>query len=91
MVIVLVTVLFATFALMAFMDKASTDLIVASRESTSRRLRVEAYSALETTLAVLQNFRTVSGPLRSPAEGLDGSAGLCGVDAGGGPHGRRAV
>jgi hypothetical protein len=69
MVIVLVTVLFATFALMAFMDKASTDLIVASRESTSRRLRVEAYSALETTLAVLQNFRTVSGPLRSPAEG----------------------
>lgn len=78
MVIVLVTVLFATFALMAFMDKASTDLIVASRENTNRQLRAEAYSALETTLAVLQNFRTVGGSLRSPAEGWTDPIGFAG-------------
>ncbi|MSU69505.1 MAG: hypothetical protein EXS39_01765 [Opitutaceae bacterium] len=69
LVIVLVTVLFAAFALMAFMDKASTDLIVESRDSTARRLRLEAYSALEVTLAVLENFREANGALRSVTEG----------------------
>lgn len=68
-VIVMVTLLFATFALIAFMEKASVDLLVEQRESVTRRLRIEAYSALETTLAVLEEFREVGQGLRSPAEG----------------------
>lgn len=69
LVIVLVTVLFASLAVVAFIDKAGDDLLVDSREVIARRLRREAYSALEVTLAVLAEFRQVNGGLRSPAEG----------------------
>jgi hypothetical protein len=69
LVIVMVTLLFATFALLAFLEKASVDLLVDQREAVTRRLRMEAYSALETTLAVLEDFREVGNGLRSPAEG----------------------
>ena len=57
MVIVLVTLLFTTIALVAFVEKASDDLLVEAREAASRRLRQEAYSALEVTLCVLEEFR----------------------------------
>ncbi len=69
LVIVMITLMFATFALVTFMEKASVDLLVEQREALSRRLRVEAYSALETTLGVLNEFREVGSGLRSPAEG----------------------
>ncbi len=70
LVVVLITLVFTAVMLLTFIDKASTDLIVESRVVEARRLRVEAYSALEVTLAVLDNFRTVGGgSLRSPAEG----------------------
>lgn len=67
--IVLVTLMFTTVALVAFVEKAGDDLLVEAREATSRRLRKEAYSALEVTLGVLEDFRLVNGGLRSPAEG----------------------
>jgi len=69
LVVVLVTLLFASVALTLFIEKASDDLLVESRVAAARRLRFEAYSALETTLAVLQDFQLVNGSLRSPAEG----------------------
>lgn len=69
LVVVMVTVLFATFALLAFQERAMTDLLVDQREVLARRLRMEAYSALEVTLAVLKEFSEVSKGLRSPAEG----------------------
>ncbi len=69
LVIVLVTLLFATTALLLFIERASTDLVVHVRYSDRIRLRQEAYSALETTLAVLIDFREVIGGLHSPAEG----------------------
>lgn len=65
----MITLLFATFALVTFMEKASVDLLVEQREAVSRRLRMEAYSALEMTLAVLNEFREASNGLHSPAEG----------------------
>jgi len=71
LVIVMVTLLFATFALLAFMEKASVDLLVEQREAVTRRLRGEAYSALEVTLGVLHVFSEVGGGLRSPSEGWD--------------------
>jgi general secretion pathway protein K len=67
--IVLITILFATSALTLFIEKASNDLLVDAREADADRLRIEAYSALETTLGVLEDFRSVIGQLHSPAEG----------------------
>ncbi len=69
LVIVLVTILFASVALFAFMEKASNDLLVEIRDADARRLRIEAFSAMETVLAVLEEFRRVNNGLRSPAEG----------------------
>lgn len=69
LLIVLVTLVFATSALLLFIEKASTDLLVPIREADANRLRVEAYSALETTLAVLEDFREVCEGLHGPAEG----------------------
>lgn len=69
LVIVMMTLLFATFALVAMMEKASNDLLVDQRDVLMRRLRKEAYSALEVTLAVLEEFREAGNGLRSPAEG----------------------
>jgi general secretion pathway protein K len=68
-VIVMMTLLFAAFALVTFMEKASVDLLVDQRDVLNRRLRMEAYSALEMTLGVLNEFREVGNGLRSPAEG----------------------
>lgn len=69
LLVVLVTLLFAAFALVVFMDKASNDLLVEQRYAEARRLRIEAYSALEVTLSVLEEFRQANNGLRSPAEG----------------------
>ena len=71
LVIVLVTLMFATAALLLFIDRASTDLLVESREADARRLQTEAYSALETTLAVLQEFHLAGNGLHSPHEGWE--------------------
>jgi len=69
LVIVLVTLLFTSAALVLLVEQASTDLLVESRAATARRLRGEAYSALEVTLATLEDFRRAGGALHSPAEG----------------------
>jgi general secretion pathway protein K len=69
LVIVMMTLLFAAFALVTFMEKASVDLLVDQRDILTRRLRMEAYSALEMTLGVLNEFSEVGNGLRSPAEG----------------------
>src|SRR5882757_8633735 len=67
--IVIMTLIFASFALIVFMDKASNDLLVEKRDVETRRLRMEAYSALEVTLGVLADFSLVDSGLHSPAEG----------------------
>jgi hypothetical protein len=69
LVIVMVTLLFATFALVAFMERASVDLLVDQRDVLTRRMRMEAYSALEVTIAVLNVFRETGNGLRSAGEG----------------------
>lgn len=69
LVVVLITLVFATAALLLFIERASTDLMVHIRDADRLRLRQEAYSALETTLAVLVDFKAVLGALHSPAEG----------------------
>ncbi len=72
LLIVLVTIAFASAALIAFMERADDDLIVPMRQTGANRMRGEAYAALETVLAVLVDFRAANNNnLRHPAEGWD--------------------
>jgi hypothetical protein len=78
-VLVMVTLLLTAAALVAFLDKAGTDLLVAARDAQAARMRPEAYSALEVTLAVLQDFRLADGnQLRAPTEGWSDPLGWAG-------------
>lgn len=69
LIIVMVTLIFTVSALVAFLDKASNDLLVESRVRVADRLRADAYSAVEVTLAVLEDFRSADGGLHTPDEG----------------------
>lgn len=82
LLVVLLTLVFATSALLLFIEKASTDLLVPIREADASRLRIEAYSALETTLAVLEDFRAVVEGLHSPAEGWGNPLEFAGYEPG---------
>lgn len=78
LVIVLVTLVFTSVALVAFIEQASNDLLVESRAAAARRLRQEAYSALEVTLATLQGFVQADNGLHHPAEGWGDPLGFAG-------------
>ena len=65
----MVTLLFTAAALVAFLDKASNDLLVEAHVTVANRLRIDAYSAVEVTLAVLQDFLQADSGLHSPSEG----------------------
>ncbi len=69
LVIVMISLLFATFALVAFIEKSGNDLLVEHRDAQARRLRMEAYSGLEAVLGTLEDFRATLNGLHSPAEG----------------------
>ena len=69
LVVVLVTLVFTAAALTTFVEKAGNDLMAEVRRSDAKRLRQEAFSALEVTLAVLEDFREADNGLRSTAEG----------------------
>jgi len=87
LVVVLVTLVLASIALTLFIERATDDLLVDARAADARRLRLEAYSALETTLAVLQDFKQVNGGLRSPVEGWGEPLDWAGYE----PQGNRRV
>jgi hypothetical protein len=78
LVIVLVTLLFTAVALVAFIEQASSDLLVEARVAAAKRLRREAYSALEVTLATLQDFSKAGNGLHHPAEGWGDPLGFAG-------------
>ncbi|HEY1794009.1 MAG TPA: hypothetical protein VGG34_13930 [Opitutaceae bacterium] len=77
-ILVLVMMIFAATAVTAFMEKASNDLLVEVRQADARRLRQEAFSALEVTLAVLEDFRQADSGLHTPAEGWNDPLGWAG-------------
>jgi hypothetical protein len=68
-ILVLVSMLFTAAALTAFIEKAGNDLLVEVRQADAKRLRQEAFSALEVTLAVLEDFRQADNGLHSVSEG----------------------
>lgn len=67
-VLVLVTLMLAAFLLSAFIRRSGTELLADARAAEQKQLRAEAYSALETTLAVLADFRAAEGGLHSPLQ-----------------------
>jgi hypothetical protein len=77
-VLVLITLVFTAAALTLFVEKAGNDLLVEVRQADARRLRQEAFSALEVTLAVLEDFRQADSGLRSTAEGWGDPLGWAG-------------
>jgi hypothetical protein len=78
LVIVLVTLLFAALLLTRLIETSGPDLIIAMRLADRDRLRADAYGALETTLAALQDFRVVDGGLYGPAQGWTDPLGYAG-------------
>jgi general secretion pathway protein K len=77
-VLVLVSMAFTAAALTAFIEKAGNDLLVEVRQADAKRLRQEAFSALEVTLAVLEDFRQADNGLHSAAEGWNDPLGWAG-------------
>ena len=71
LVVVLVTVLFASLLLTRLIETGSPDLLIAMRLADRDRLRADAHGALETTLAALMDFRTVDGGLYAPTQGWE--------------------
>jgi len=69
LVVVLVTLLFASLLLTRLIETGSPDLLIAMRLADRDRLRADAYAALETTLAALMDFRAVDGGLYAPSQG----------------------
>ncbi len=78
LVLVLVMLAFTAAALTVFIEKASNDLLVEVRQYDSKRLRQEALSALEVTIAVLEDFRQADNGLHSVAEGWGDPLGWAG-------------
>jgi len=77
-VVVLVTLLFASLLLTRLIETSSTDLLIAMRIADRDHLRADAYGAMETTLAALVDFRTVDGGLYSPTQGWSDPLGYAG-------------
>jgi general secretion pathway protein K len=78
LVVVLVTLLFASLLLTRLIEAGSPDLLIAMRLADRDRLRADAYGALETTLAALMDFRTVDGGLYAPDQGWADPLGYAG-------------
>jgi hypothetical protein len=68
-IVVLLFVVLLSFIVVAFMEEAVSQIRYFSLFHQKDDLRVEAYSALETSLAVINEFREVEGSLWGPAQG----------------------
>jgi hypothetical protein len=62
-VLVLVTLLLAAFLVAAFIRRSGTELLADARANLGRELRAEAYSALESALAIVAAQRAADGEL----------------------------
>lgn len=65
-VLVLVTLLLAAFLLAAFIRRTGTELLADARAAERRQLRAEAYSALESLIAILAAERADTGTWYQP-------------------------
>jgi len=68
-IVVLIMMAVASMAMVIFMEKVANDTTVEIRAADASRMRLEAYSAMETVIGTLEDYRSALGALRSPAEG----------------------
>lgn len=72
-------VMLAALAMSRFIEKAYTEILGEALYVERDRLRVEAYSALEATVAVLYDVRRMESNLFAPAQGWDSPLDYAGV------------
>ena len=70
-VMVLVFVVLLTFIVVAFLEEATSKIKYYGLFHNQDDLRTDAYSAMEVTLAVINQYREVEGALWGPAQGWD--------------------
>lgn len=75
---VLAMIFLLSVLIVQFTEKAMTEVAVEGHYADRERLRVTAYSALETTLAVLADVIAVDGGLTAPAQGWADPLGIAG-------------
>ena len=68
-VLVLVFVVLLTFIVVAFLEEATSKIKYYGLFHNRDELRVDAYSALEISLAVINQYREIEGALWGPAQG----------------------
>lgn len=68
-VVILALITLAAFLISGFVERSMTEMLVESRARISDRLRADAHTALEATLAVLADYHAVDNGLRSPTQG----------------------
>lgn len=75
-VLVLGLITLTAFLLSQFIERSLTEMLVESRARQADRLRADAHSALEASLAVLADYQAIDDGLRAPTQGwgapLDG-------------------
>ena len=70
-VLVLVMVVLLTFVVVAFLEEATAKIKYYGLFHNRDDLRTDAYSALEITLAVINEYREIEGSLWGPAQGWE--------------------
>ena len=80
MILVLIVVLSAV--LVQFTEKGMTEIVAEGHYVERNRLRLTAFSALETTLAVMADVIAIDGGLTSPAQGWADPLTVAGFDPG---------
>lgn len=69
-VVVLVMIMLASLMLVKFIESSAVELTLATRQADQDRLRADAYSALETLLAVMAEIKAIDDDkLHAPAQG----------------------
>ena len=68
-VVILALVTMAAFLISRFVERTMTEMLVESRARIADRLRTDAHTVLETTLAVLADYQAADHGLRAPAQG----------------------
>lgn len=79
LLLVLVIVVIAATAIIAFLERALSEMSGEGYYVQRDRLRADAYSALEVTMAVLNDFKTIDGGLFSPEQGWRDPLGYAGL------------
>lgn len=79
LLLVLVLIAITATAILSFTERAMSEISGEGYYSQRDRLRGDAYSALEVSLAVLNDFKSIDGGLYSPEQGWDNPLAYAGL------------